>query len=522
MSDYTFLNDQLSKRTSIFGLRLWVVLGICVGAAIVLVLFLISLWFTSRRNSSAASSSSSTSKPNDNNNNKSSQSLTIIPNVSKEIQEIRIDPDPNPKLSNPDPLPESEPLPRPQQLLLLQQEEENPVSGRNRIHIEIGKDHRISYPERVTGSGHGSGETRHGEQAMIVAPEVSHLGWGHWYTLRELEVSTNGFADENVIGEGGYGIVYRGVFEDNTNVAVKNLLNNRGQAEKEFKVEVEAIGRVRHKNLVRLLGYCAEGAHRMLVYEYVDNGNLEQWLHGDVGPCSPLTWEIRMNIILGTAKGLTYLHEGLEPKVVHRDIKSSNILLDKQWNPKVSDFGLAKLLGSEKSYVTTRVMGTFGYVAPEYASTGMLNERSDVYSFGILLMEIISGRNPVDYGRPAGEVNLVEWLKTMVTNRNAEGVLDPRLPENPSSRSLKRALLVALRCVDPNAQKRPKMGHVIHMLEADEFPFRDDRRAGRLQRDGTRDRVMEKHVTESGESSGYESGAQVNRSLWRKQEPEEQ
>ena len=164
MSDYTFLNDQLSKRTSIFGLRLWVVLGICVGAAIVLVLFLISLWFTSRRNSSAASSSSSTSKPNDNNNNKSSQSLTIIPNVSKEIQEIRIDPDPNLKLSNPDPLPKSEPLPRPQQLLLLQQEEENPVSGRNRIHIEIGKDHRISYPERVTGSGHGNGETRYGEQ----------------------------------------------------------------------------------------------------------------------------------------------------------------------------------------------------------------------------------------------------------------------------------------------------------------------------------------------------------------------
>ncbi|GMY17403.1 probable serine/threonine-protein kinase At1g01540 [Fagus crenata] len=138
------------------------------------------------RNSSAASSSS-TSKPNDNNNNKSSQSLTIIPNVSKEIQEIRIDPDPNPKLSNPDPLRESEPLPRPQQLLLLQQEEENPVSGRNRIHIEIGKDHRISYPKRVTGSGHGNGETRYGEQAIIVASEVSHLGWGHWYTLRELE-----------------------------------------------------------------------------------------------------------------------------------------------------------------------------------------------------------------------------------------------------------------------------------------------------------------------------------------------
>ncbi|GKV10254.1 hypothetical protein SLEP1_g21647 [Rubroshorea leprosula] len=513
MSDYSFLNDKLSKKTSIFGLRLWVVLGICVGAAIVLVLFLISLWFTSKRNKKS-------------NPLKSSQNLTI-PNVSKEIQEIRIDPSrhANPELkphqaSNPEPLLESDPI------LVLHQEEESTVAGRNRIHIEIGKDHRISYPEKSAGSGNGSGEARSGEQgAIITVPEVSHLGWGHWYTLRELEEATNGFADENVIGEGGYGIVYRGVMEDNTKVAVKNLLNNRGQAEKEFKVEVEAIGRVRHKNLVRLLGYCAEGAHRMLVYEYVDNGNLEQWLHGDVGPNSPLTWEIRMNIILGTAKGLAYLHEGLEPKVVHRDIKSSNILLDKQWNPKVSDFGLAKLLGSERSYVTTRVMGTFGYVAPEYASTGMLNERSDVYSFGILLMEIISGRNPVDYSRPPGEVNLVDWLKAMVTNRNAEGVLDPRLPEKPSIRALKRALLVALRCVDPNAQKRPKMGHVIHMLEADEYPFRDDRRTGREhmcpQHNGVKDRLSDKHINDSGDSSGYDSGVQTNSLVRREQAPEE-
>ncbi|KAJ6971677.1 hypothetical protein D5086_025465 [Populus alba] len=519
MSNY-FLNDELSKKTSIFGLRLWVVLGICVGAAIVLLLFLISLWLTSKRNKTSnkankpmATTSTATTKFVSSLNNN-----PTIPNISKEIQEIRVDPK---KLNHPDPVPESE----------LQNGEEttSPVGAGKRIHIEIGKDHRISYPERVGGLGSGSGETRSGPRsgdqggAVIAVPEVSHLGWGHWYTLRELEESTNYFADENVIGEGGYGIVYRGLLEDNTNVAVKNLLNNRGQAEKEFKVEVEAIGRVRHKNLVRLLGYCAEGAHRMLVYEYVENGNLEQWLHGDVGPCSPLTWEIRINIIIGTAKGLTYLHEGLEPKVVHRDIKSSNILLDKQWNPKVSDFGLAKLLGSESSYVTTRVMGTFGYVAPEYASTGMLNERSDVYSFGILIMEIISGRNPVDYSRPAGEVNLVEWLKTMVTNRNAEGVLDPRLPKKPSPRALKRALLVALRCVDPNAQKRPKMGHVVHMLEADEFPFRDDRRLGREPGRSHHDVMrMDKRVSESGDSSGYESGVQTTKSLWRKKEPEEQ
>ncbi|KAK6938666.1 Serine-threonine/tyrosine-protein kinase, catalytic domain [Dillenia turbinata] len=447
-----FLNDQLSKKTSIFGLRLWVVVGIGVGATIVVLLFLISLWFTSRRKSSK--------KP-------------TIPNVSKEIQEIRIDNSRFPTLPNSDPgtkpqnaqnrnpLPESDPLALPPP-----PEDENP-NGHQRIHIEIGKDHRISYPGGG-GSSHGSSEARSGDQGgLISVPEVSHLGWGHWYTLRELEDSTNGFADENVIGEGGYGIVYCGVLKDNTQVAVKNLLNNRGQAEKEFKVEVEAIGRVRHKNLVRLLGYCAEGAHRMLVYEYVDNGNLEQWLHGDVGPYSPLTWDIRMNIIVGTAKG---------------------------------------------------------YVAPEYASTGMLNERSDVYSFGILIMEIISGRSPVDYSRPPAEVNLVDWLKAMVTDRNAEGVLDPKMPEKPSSRAIKRALLVALRCVDPNAQKRPKMGHVIHMLEADDYPFRDDRKAGRgrLHYDSMKDRFTEKRVLESGDSSGYESGAQINRELRRKQESEEE
>ncbi|XP_050234392.1 probable receptor-like serine/threonine-protein kinase At4g34500 [Mercurialis annua] len=306
-----------------------------------------------------------------------------------------------------------------------------------------------------------------------------NIGWGRWYSLKELEIATRGFNEENVIGEGGYGVVYRGVLEDGSVVAVKNLLNNKGQAEKEFRVEVEAIGKVRHKNLVRLLGYCAEGARRMLVYEYVDNGNLEQWLHGDVGPVSPLTWDIRLKIAIGTAKGLAYLHEGLEPKVVHRDVKSSNILLDKKWNPKVSDFGLAKLLGSDSSYVTTRVMGTFGYVSPDYASTGMLNEGSDVYSFGVLLMEMITGRSPIDYSRPAEEMNLVEWFKGMLASRRAEELLDPLIEVQPSARALKRTMLVCLRCIDLDGNKRPKMGQIIHMLEADDFPFRAELRSAK-------------------------------------------
>jgi serine/threonine protein kinase len=169
---------------------------------------------------------------------------------------------------------------------------------------------------------------------------------------------------------------------------------------------------------------------------------------------------------------IAYLHEGLEPKVVHRDIKSSNILLDKKWNAKVSDFGMAKVLGPGSSYVTTRVMGTFGYVAPEYASTGMLNESSDVYSFGVLLMELVSGRSPVDYNRPPGEVNLVEWFKGVVGSRRVEDLLDPRIQPAPPPRALNRVLLVCLRCIDSDAHKRPKMGQIVHMLEGDDFPFR--------------------------------------------------
>ncbi|XP_074263348.1 putative serine/threonine-protein kinase At1g01540 [Silene latifolia] len=462
--DAAFVNSELSKPTSIFGLRLWVVIGIFVGSTIVLLLFLLSLCLTSRRRKPPPSAAA------------------ITPPISKEIKEIiptshhraaaeiQIDigkPEHRVVFGVSDKAPSSG-----ESLRSNNNNNNNNNNSNSNNNGNNGSDHSGSH---YSGGSNGGG----GNTTSYGGPEVSHLGWGRWYTLRELELATNCLADENVIGEGGYGIVYSGILVDNTKVAVKNLLNNRGQAEKEFKVEVEVIGRVRHKNLVRLLGYCVEGAYRMLVYEYVDNGNLDQWLHGDVGEVSPLTWNIRMNIILGTAKGLSYLHEGLEPKVVHRDIKSSNILLDRHWNPKVSDFGLAKLLNSETSYVTTRVMGTFGYVAPEYACTGMLTEKSDVYGFGILIMELISGRTPVDYSRPPGEVNLVDWLKNMVGNRRSEEVVDPKLPEMPPSKALKRILLVALRCVDPDAQKRPKMGHVIHMLEADDLLVRDARLLGR-------------------------------------------
>ncbi|KAI0488250.1 hypothetical protein KFK09_028077 [Dendrobium nobile] len=449
----SFLSNNLSKRTPIFGLHLYVFIGICVGASIVLFLFLLSLCFAfrhRRRSLPPPSSYSSSRKP------LKLHLRDATPPISKEILKIVHQRSPKPAAAPP----------------IAKME----VVIHKEDHLALISDQQRPHPSEQ--SSRAAADCSALVKGLVRLPEVSHLGWGYWYTLRELEVATGDFADENVIGEGGYGIVYRGVLDDGTVVAIKNLLNNRGQAEKEFKGEVETIGRVRHKNLVRLLGYCVEGAYRMLVYEYVDNGNLDQWLHGDVGDVSPLTWDIRMNIILGTAKGLAYLHEGLEPKVVHRDVKSSNILLDRQWNPKVADFGLAKLLCSQRTYVTTRVMGTFGYVAPEYASTGMLNERSDVYSFGVLIMEVITGRTPVDYSRPPGEVNLVEWLKNMVGERRSEDVMDPKIFKKPSSKMLKRALLVSLRCVDPDALKRPKMGHVIHMLEMEGLLLHEDWKHG--------------------------------------------
>ncbi|KAK4424142.1 putative receptor-like serine/threonine-protein kinase [Sesamum alatum] len=429
-----------TTRTPILGQKLYVL--IIATVAVVLAVFLLMFWFLRSRSSRGRRIGVN-------------HSSGLVPLVSEEIGDVN----------------ESD-----------QKQATKAVNEKNKVFVI---DDVVRGLDIESGSKKGSSESKDSSttrsdlsSALSASTDgLGNFGWGRWYSLRELQTATNQFSSENVIGEGGYGIVFRGVLHDGSVVAVKNLLNNKGQAEKEFKVEVEAIGKVKHKNLVSLIGYCAEGAQRLLVYEYIDNGNLEQWLHGDVGPVSPLTWEVRMKIAIGTARGLAYLHEGLEPKVVHRDVKSSNILLDRKWNAKVSDFGLAKLLGSEKSFVTTRVMGTFGYVSPDYASTGMLNEGNDVYSFGVLLMEIITGRSPVDYSRPPGEMNLVDWFKGMVASRRGEELVDPLIGVPPPPRALKRVLLVCLRCIDLDANKRPKMGQIVHMLEADEFPFRTEPRS---------------------------------------------
>nr|XP_029154477.1 proline-rich receptor-like protein kinase PERK12 [Arachis hypogaea] len=228
------------------------------------------------------------------------------------------------------------------------------------------------------------------------------------YSYEEIVEVTNGFSSENVIGEGGFGSVYKALMPDGRVGAVKMLKPGSGQGEREFRAEVDIISRIHHRHLVSLIGYCIAEQHRVLVYEFVPNGNLSQHLHGNNLPV--LDWPNRMKIANGAARGIAYLHEGCNPRIIHRDIKSANILLDGAYEAQVADFGLAKLTDDANTHVSTRVMGTFGYMAPEYATSGKLTDRSDVFSFGVVLLELITGRKPVDPKRPIGEESLVEWV----------------------------------------------------------------------------------------------------------------
>ncbi|XP_039159306.1 proline-rich receptor-like protein kinase PERK15 [Eucalyptus grandis] len=228
------------------------------------------------------------------------------------------------------------------------------------------------------------------------------------FTYEELKIATNGFSNLNLLGQGGFGYVHRGVLSSGKVVAIKQLKAESRQGEREFQAEVEIISRIHHRHLVELVGYCISGTHRILVYEFVPNSTLEFHLHGKDRPT--MTWPIRMKIALGSARGLAYLHEECNPKVIHRDIKAANILLESNFEAKVADFGLAKFASDTDTHVSTRVMGTFGYLAPEYASSGNLTEKADVFSFGVVLLEFISGRRPVDRTRPFAEDSMVDWV----------------------------------------------------------------------------------------------------------------
>uniref|UniRef100_K3Z4L8 non-specific serine/threonine protein kinase n=1 Tax=Setaria italica TaxID=4555 RepID=K3Z4L8_SETIT len=325
-------------------------------------------------------------------------------------------------------------------------------------------------PPAMLNSSGGSGSNYSGGEILPPPSPGTALGFSKsTFTYEELVRATDGFSDANLLGQGGFGYVHRGLLPNGKEIAVKQLKLGSGQGEREFQAEVEIISRVHHKHLVSLVGYCISGGKRLLVYEFVPNNTLEFHLHGKDRPT--MEWPTRLKIALGAAKGLAYLHEDCHPKIIHRDIKSSNILLDFKFEAKVADFGLAKFTSDNNTHVSTRVMGTFGYLAPEYASSGKLTEKSDVFSFGVMLLELITGRRPVDTTQTYMDDSLVDWARPLLMRALEDGdydeLVDPRLGKDFSPNEIARMIACAAACVRHSARRRPRMSQVVRALEGD-------------------------------------------------------
>ncbi|KAH6797895.1 proline-rich extensin-like receptor kinase 10 [Perilla frutescens var. hirtella] len=329
----------------------------------------------------------------------------------------------------------------------------SPKSGSSLLKVQI------SSPNNGSGSGNG----------IAYSPrDPGDLGNSRsLFTYEELVDATNGFSAQNLLGQGGFGSVYKGILPDGREVAIKQLRSGGGQGEREFKSEVEIISRIHHRHLVSLVGYCISGERRLLILDYLPNNTLYFHLHAEGRPV--MDWATRVRIAIGAARGIAYLHEDCHPRIIHRDIKSSNILLDSNFEARVSDFGLAKLAMDANTHITTRVMGTFGYMAPEYASSGKLTEKSDVYSFGVVLLELITGRKPVDTSQPLGDESLVEWARPLLSHavetQEFGALADPRLGGNFVSGEIFRLIEVAATCVRHSSAKRPTMGQVVRAFD---------------------------------------------------------
>uniref|UniRef100_A0A7N0RH83 non-specific serine/threonine protein kinase n=1 Tax=Kalanchoe fedtschenkoi TaxID=63787 RepID=A0A7N0RH83_KALFE len=292
------------------------------------------------------------------------------------------------------------------------------------------------------------------------------------FSFSELKNATRNFRPDSVLGEGGFGSVFKGWIDDNSLaatkpgvgivIAVKRLNLDGLQGHKEWLAEINYLGQLQHPNLVKLIGYCLEDEHRLLIYEFLARGSLENHLFRRGSYFQPLSWGIRMKVALGAAKGLAFLHNA-EPQVIYRDFKTSNILLDSNYTAKLSDFGLARDGPTgDKSHVSTRIMGTFGYAAPEYLATA----KSDIYSFGVVFLEMLSGRRAVDKNRPPGQHNLVEWAKPYLMNkRRMFRILDGRLDGQYSLDKAQKAATLALQCLTNDPRTRPTMDEVVATLE---------------------------------------------------------
>nr|CAB3470290.1 unnamed protein product [Digitaria exilis] len=285
------------------------------------------------------------------------------------------------------------------------------------------------------------------------------------YQFRELQSATDNFSSKNILGKGGFGYVYRGQLPDGTLVAVKRLKDgNAAGGEAQFKTEVEMISLALHRNLLRLYGFCMTATERLLVYPYMSNGSVASRLKGK----PPLDWATRKRIALGAGRGLLYLHEQCDPKIIHRDVKAANVLLDDHCEAIVGDFGLAKLLDHRDSHVTTAVRGTVGHIAPEYLSTGQSSEKTDVFGFGILLLELITGQTAIEFGKAANQKGaMLDWVKKMHQEKKLDVLVDKGLRGGYDRIELEEMVQVALLCTQYLPGHRPKMSEVVRMLEGD-------------------------------------------------------
>jgi len=285
------------------------------------------------------------------------------------------------------------------------------------------------------------------------------------FTLKQIKRATNNFDPENKIGEGGFGPVYKGVLADGMTIAVKQLSSKSKQGNREFVTEIGMISALQHPNLVKLYGCCIEGKELLLVYEYLENNSLARALFGTEKQRLHLDWSTRNKVCIGIAKGLAYLHEESRLKIVHRDIKATNVLLDLSLNAKISDFGLAKLDEEENTHISTRIAGTIGYMAPEYAMRGYLTDKADVYSFGVVCLEIVSGKSNTNY-RPKEEfIYLLDWAYVLQEQGSLLELVDPDLGTSFSKKEAMRMLNIALLCTNPSPTLRPPMSSVVSMLQ---------------------------------------------------------
>nr|XP_027063039.1 G-type lectin S-receptor-like serine/threonine-protein kinase At4g03230 [Coffea arabica] len=289
-----------------------------------------------------------------------------------------------------------------------------------------------------------------------------------YFSLESILAATNNFSDTNKLGRGGFGPVYKGIFPEEKEIAVKRLSSHSGQGMEEFRNEVVLIAKLQHRNLVRLLGYCIKGPEKILLYEYMPNKSLDTFIF-DEGRCILLDWNMRFNIILGIARGLLYLHQDSRLRIIHRDLKTSNILLDEEMNPKISDFGLARIVqGKETEANTIKVVGTYGYMSPEYAIEGLFSVKSDVFSFGVIILEIVSGkRNTSGFYRSEEVLSLLGYAWRLWQERKALDLVDKKLLESCNGTEVMKSINIGLLCVQDDPSDRPTMSNVLIMLSSE-------------------------------------------------------